>query len=110
MEHGQGENFPVMILAMRHGPVTPLTRRETELLRLIEIGLTSKEIAALLGISPKTVRCHRWNLLGKLKARNAIELVRRGQELGCLETPMARARRGLGGSLLVRDIIAGQDG
>ncbi len=53
-----------------------LTRREREVLRLIGEGLTSKEIAARLGISPKTAQVHRDNLKRKLDLRTTAAMVR----------------------------------
>jgi DNA-binding CsgD family transcriptional regulator len=49
----------------RHRP-SELTRREAELLDLVRAGLTNREIAARLVISPATVRVHLSNLFGKL--------------------------------------------
>lgn len=57
-------------------PVSMLTGREREVLQLIAEGLSSKEIASLLGVSLKTVDTHRCNLMGKLKIRKASKLVR----------------------------------
>ena len=51
-----------------------LTPREGEVLRLLAEGRTSKEIAAHLNISPKTVETHRTNLMGKLNLRSLSEL------------------------------------
>ena len=53
-----------------------LTRREREVLRLIGEGATAKEIAARLGISPKTAQIHRDNLKRKLKANSTAAMVR----------------------------------
>jgi two-component system, NarL family, response regulator NreC len=53
-----------------------LTRRETETLRLIADGRSTKEIASQLGLSSKTIESHRTNLFRKLKLRSAVELVR----------------------------------
>jgi DNA-binding NarL/FixJ family response regulator len=53
-----------------------LTRREREVLSLIGEGATSKEIAARLGISPKTAQVHRDNLKQKLKAKSTAAIVR----------------------------------
>jgi DNA-binding CsgD family transcriptional regulator len=52
-----------------------LTPREHEILAGIVAGNTSKEVARLLAISPRTVEFHRANLLKKLCARNTAELV-----------------------------------
>ena len=61
-----------------------LTNREIEILRLIQKGLLSKEIAAKLCISIHTVNIHRQNLLRKLGVQNSIEAIRLGQETGLL--------------------------
>jgi len=53
----------------------PLTRRERQVLDGIAQGLSTKEIALALGISPKTVEFHRSNLLRKFDARSAAQLV-----------------------------------
>ena len=53
-----------------------LTRREREVLSLIGEGATSKDIAARLGISPKTAQVHRDNLKQKLKAKSTAAMVR----------------------------------
>ncbi|WP_274705665.1 PhnD/SsuA/transferrin family substrate-binding protein [Salipiger pentaromativorans] len=52
-----------------------LTRRERQILQLVSRGLSSKEIAAELGVSPKTVEFHRSNLLRKFDVRSAAQLV-----------------------------------
>jgi len=54
----------------------PLTRRETEVIKLIAEGLSNREIAAELVISEKTVERHRENILGKLGLKNRVELAR----------------------------------
>ena len=57
------------------GPEIPLTPREHEILLLVEQGLTSKQIARDLGISPKTVEYHRGHLMRKYEAQNMTEVV-----------------------------------
>jgi DNA-binding NarL/FixJ family response regulator len=54
----------------------PLTKRESEILKLITEGYTSSEIAEMLYISPRTVETHRANLMNKLKIKNTASLVR----------------------------------
>jgi two-component system, NarL family, response regulator NreC len=56
--------------------VVKLTRREREVLSLIGEGATSKDIAARLGISPKTAQVHRDNLKQKIKAKSTAAMVR----------------------------------
>jgi two-component system response regulator NreC len=57
-------------------PLVRLTPQESRVLRLIAEGLTTKEIATRLGISPRTVETHRAHLMEKLRARNIAALVR----------------------------------
>ena len=54
---------------------SPLTARETEILRLIAAGLTNGEIAGRLFISPLTCKSHVSRILTKLQARDRIQLV-----------------------------------
>ena len=53
-----------------------LTVREREVLEHAAQGLHAKEIAAALGISPRTVEVHKTRIMEKLGARNIAELVR----------------------------------
>ena len=62
-----------------------LTAREREVLEHAAKGLHAKEIAAVLGISPRTVEVHKSRLMEKLGARNLAELVRLA--LGADKTP-----------------------
>jgi two-component system, NarL family, response regulator NreC len=52
-----------------------LTGREKEVLQLIAAGNTSKDVAAILNISPLTIEKHRSNLMEKLNLHNTVELV-----------------------------------
>lgn len=76
-----GEIFSPSLLPL---PSANLTNREIEILRLIQKGLLSKEIADKLCISIHTVNIHRQNLLRKLGVQNSIEAIRLGQEVGLL--------------------------
>jgi RNA polymerase sigma factor (sigma-70 family) len=53
-----------------------LTVREREVMEHAAKGLHAKEIAAALGISPRTVEVHKTRLMAKLGVRNVAELVR----------------------------------
>lgn len=59
-----------------HANGISITKREKEILTLIVEGLTSKEIAGQLYISPRTVDTHRTNLMKKLDLNNTADLVR----------------------------------
>jgi DNA-binding NarL/FixJ family response regulator len=63
----------------------PLTPRELEVVKLIAEGHTSKEIAASLVLSVKTVERHRSNVLGKLGMRDRVELTRYAIRRGLVE-------------------------
>lgn len=67
-------------------PVPELTPREVEILRHVATGMGSKEIAALLFISHRTVQNHVQNILGKLHLHNRVELTRFAMERG-IEPP-----------------------
>jgi DNA-binding CsgD family transcriptional regulator len=54
-----------------------LTPRERLVLAEIVMGLSSKEVARSLDISPRTVEFHRANLLKKYDAKNTAELLRK---------------------------------
>ena len=67
------------------GPADPSTRlsdRETEVLRLVATGLTSKQIATRLVLSPRTVQNHIQSTLRKLQLHNRVELTRYAIEQG----------------------------
>jgi DNA-binding NarL/FixJ family response regulator len=62
-----------------------LTDREREVLQLIAEGLSSKEIAGMLGVSLKTVDSHRSNLMEKLEIHKVSGLVRFAIRAGLVE-------------------------
>ena len=53
-----------------------LTARESEIVQLIAEGLSSKDIAQRLKLSPKTVLVHRNNIMQKLNLHNQAQLIR----------------------------------
>lgn len=57
-----------------------LTRRETDLLRLITEGLTNEEIGEKLFLGTETIKSYRKNLLFKLNAKNTAALVKMALE------------------------------
>jgi len=65
--------------------VSMLTDREREVLQLIAEGLSSKEIAGVLGVSLKTVDSHRSNLMEKLDIHKVSGLVRFAIRAGLVE-------------------------
>ncbi|MBI1382917.1 MAG: hypothetical protein GC161_17735 [Planctomycetaceae bacterium] len=56
--------------------LAPLSPREREVLELVVAGNSTKQIAEILGIRPKTVEIHRTNLVRKARVESLPELVR----------------------------------
>jgi two-component system response regulator NreC len=63
-------------LAKKEIPPDPLTQRQREVLQLIAEGMTTKEIAELLGTSFKTAESHRARIMRKLEIHQTAGLVR----------------------------------
>jgi DNA-binding NarL/FixJ family response regulator len=61
-----------------------LTRREVEVVRLVAMGHTNREIARDLFLSPRTVEMHVGSILLKLDCRSRADAARRASELGLL--------------------------
>jgi DNA-binding NarL/FixJ family response regulator len=59
-----------------------LTPRQREVLQLLAAGKTAKEIAALLGVSTRTVEFHKYKMMEALGLRTGAELVRFAFEHG----------------------------
>ena len=59
------------------GPLRTLSPRENDVLRMLADGLTDREIAEALIISPRTVETHVSNILHKLSVRNRAEAAQR---------------------------------
>jgi DNA-binding NarL/FixJ family response regulator len=64
------------------GVYEPLSPRELEVLSLLAEGLTNKEIADRLIISPGTVKRHTVNIYNKLGVNNRTQAASRGRAMG----------------------------
>lgn len=73
-----------------------LSVREDQIVRLLLLGRTNKEIAHRLQISEKTVKHYMTLLMQKLHARNRVEVVLAAQELGGFAAEKASGRKGSG--------------
>lgn len=62
-----------------------LTAREQEIMRLLAEGLSTRQIARQLFISPKTVENHRAQILKKLELKSVMDLVRYAARLGLID-------------------------
>ena len=72
----RAENSASSIASLHRPGREPLTRREREVLEQFTSGATNKEAGRHLGISPRTIEDHRANIMKKLGARNAADLIR----------------------------------
>jgi two-component system, NarL family, response regulator DesR len=63
---------------------SPLTARETDVLRAARQGSTTEDMAAVLALSPATVRNYLSNAISKVGARNRVDAVRIASDAGWL--------------------------
>ncbi|MDY6878346.1 MAG: LuxR C-terminal-related transcriptional regulator [Chloroflexota bacterium] len=66
------------------GLIEPLSQREMQVLHLIALGRTNKEIARQLVVAPGTVKAHTSSIYRKLDVANRTEAVARARQLGIL--------------------------
>ena len=96
-----GHSYLHPLLGARLAEAEPLTKtsaqnktlseRERNVLRLLALGHTNKEIAKLLFISVRTAETHRARIMEKLGLRTRAELVRYALAAGMLENDRVRA-------------------
>src|SRR5437899_11312943 len=72
----QAENSASKIESLHFPGREPLTQREREVLEKFASGASNTEAGRQLGISPRTIEDHRANIMRKLGARNAADLIR----------------------------------
>jgi DNA-binding NarL/FixJ family response regulator len=80
--------FPEKEIKITDASYDTLTRREQEIIVLLAQGLSNKQIAQKLFISPKTVENHRANILRKLDLHSTLELVRYAARLGIIDVDL----------------------
>ena len=61
-----------------------LTRRELEVVRLVALGRTNREVGQELFLSARTVEMHVGNVLAKLDCRTRTEATHKADQLGLL--------------------------
>ena len=74
--HAVVEDYVRHVPAAGGSVLAPLSAREREVLQLLAEGKSSKEIAAVLHVSPKTVEFHRGQIMEKLEVRTVAELTK----------------------------------
>ncbi len=91
-DHTVLEEIVQFLLEQEDGRVTAsdenyerLTPREQEVMRLVARGLSTKQIASELFISPKTVENHRTRIMEKLGLDNVVDLVKYAARLGIID-------------------------
>ena len=80
---------------LKHSQMAPnqaLSAREMEVLQSVAEGKSNKEIAALLGVSTKTVENHRMRLMHKVGVHNAASLTLIAVRMGLVPTNRVAAR------------------
>lgn len=82
----KGQRFldPALVEAALEVGLSPLTKRETDVLRAAADGGSTEEIGATLFLSPSTVRNYVSNAINKLSARNRSDAIRIAREAGWL--------------------------
>jgi DNA-binding NarL/FixJ family response regulator len=68
-------------------PDLALSLRKRQILRLLYEGRTTKQIAAVLGISRRTVESHKYELMRTLRVGSTLELLRYAGRLGVVKPP-----------------------
>jgi DNA-binding NarL/FixJ family response regulator len=79
------DNYAARATASRGEAKGTLSDRESEVLRLIALGYSNKEIAARLELSVKTIEVHKANAMRKLNLNGRIDLVRFAMFQGWLQ-------------------------
>ena len=59
----------------RQGPGDALTSRQREVLQLLAEGRSMKEVAAVLGVTPRTVAFHKYQMMEQLGVKSTAELI-----------------------------------
>jgi ATP-dependent transcriptional regulator len=66
---------------LKEAVVPALTAKERDVLRLMEMGLTNKEMADQLNVALATVKTHINNIYGKLQSKNRLQALERARTL-----------------------------
>lgn len=87
--HLTSPKFPAFVQAQQHQAGMLLSEREQLILDLVLKGLTSRQIAHQLGLSPHTVNTHRRNIREKVQARDIDRLLASLDTQACQGRPAA---------------------
>jgi two-component system response regulator DesR len=75
---------PELLVGAFEAGESPLTSRETDVLRAAEEGISTDEIARSLALSSTTVRNYLSNAITKIGGRNRIDAIRKARDAGWL--------------------------
>lgn len=70
---GAHDREDILDAAPDDGPLSTLTRREEQILRLVAAGNSNKEVARKTDLQEKTIKHHMTRILQKLNVRNRTE-------------------------------------
>lgn len=70
----------MLVQSMRRNPSSPLSFRETEILKLLSKGNTYSEMAVILGISKETTKTHLRNIYRKLDVKSRSSVIKVAME------------------------------
>ena len=71
----KGLPLGVFLTRTAHPPTDGLTPRQREVVQLLAEGRVMKEIASLLGVTPRTVAFHKYSIMRQLGLKSSAELV-----------------------------------
>lgn len=83
------KDLPLEIFLAREAPTSPdkLTGRQREVVQLLAEGLTMKEVADRLGVTPRTVAFHKYTIMQRLDLTSSAALVQYAVEHGLVARP-----------------------
>ena len=85
MERMQSTWENLVEMDLSESGIRPVSLRELGVLKLIAAGLTNREIAEALVVSPETVKKHTGAIYSKLGVSNRTEAANKARELGLLD-------------------------
>jgi len=80
----KGQPLEAFLVRTRADHTEGITSRQREVLQLLAEGRVMKEVAAVLGVTRRTVAFHKYALMRRLKVRTTAELVQRAAKLGLI--------------------------
>lgn len=84
LQAGRRYSDPAFQRLLTEKSLITLTKREEQVLQLLQLGMTNKEIATSLAVAPVTIREYIQNLMGKLNASNRTMVVMHAKSAGLI--------------------------